>query len=783
MTETFGQYKLTKRLASGGMAEVYLAAVHGVAGFTKPVVIKRLHPRLSEDQDFVQMLIDEARITSQLTHTNICQVLDLGSVDTSYFIAMEYLAGDDLSTLQEFCRRKKKRLPAEAIVYILAEVLAGLDFAHRKEGPDGQPLGIIHRDISPQNIIVTYEGEVKIIDFGIAKARLRLVHTQAGVIKGKFRYMSPEQAMGGMIDHRTDVFAAGVVLYELLRGAPHSVELSNTEVLERIRKAEFEPLKRCRPDIPPELDSIVKKALKRKKEHRFSGANEFRAVLLKFLQQRDMAFGRSELARIMRQVFDEDRRRERSGSFAGPMNHPPNSGPVAPIPALANSIQRDSTSILDEEEQTPAYVSSGELPDPASVALQPRPTRAATARIKGQDPADSGQHTAPRTIPFSEGAPAESKMEFEATLSVDEQAITNQRRQQADANEPPEDEAQTQAFFRQQQAGNITAPDTLEQEDPEPMTQVREPAAAHQTIAATRAPPPSVQPAPQRRPSDARSRSVLHGPSIIQQPGHQAADSFQKPTNSLDFFKEKAAMGEVSEISSSQDTTDTQPALQPRPIISAGALVVLLLFVCGAAAFGLYLKNGSLFLFALAAPDHGVPDSAPALAAPIVDAAVAAEDHPSRVRRPRSRVAFKVQSNPPGARIHFCGRSLTKTTPVTLRAKAGKTCTLTLTLEGYVTYQEEITPRRGMRGIQASLEGRADTHEKMMGTLRITSIQVGTVFIDGQPRGTTPLLILSLPSRTYSVSVHFKALNVRTPRRRITISSGRTKAVHFDPSP
>ncbi len=780
MTETFGQYKLTKRLASGGMAEVYLAAVHGAAGFTKPVVIKRLHPRLSEDQDFVQMLIDEARITSQLTHSNICQVLDLGSVDTSYFIAMEYLAGDDLSTLQEFCRRKKKRLPSEAIVYILAEVLAGLDFAHRKEGPDGQPLGIIHRDISPQNIIVTYEGEVKIIDFGIAKARLRLVHTQAGVIKGKFRYMSPEQAMGGMIDHRTDVFAAGVVLYELLRGAPHSVELSNTEVLERIRKAEFEPLKRCRPDIPPELDNIVKKALKRKKEHRFSGANEFRAVLLKFLQQRDMAFGRSELARIMRQVFDEDRRRERSGSFAGPMNPPPNSGPVAPIPALANSIQRDSTSVLDEEEQTPAFVSSGELPAPASVALEPRPSRASTAMLKGQGAVDAGQHTAPQTIPFSERAPTESKMEFEATLSVDEQAITNPHRQQDGANESPEDAAQTQAFFRQQQAGNITAPDTLEQEDPEPMTQVREPAAEHQTLAATRAPPPSVQPAPQRRPSGARSRSVLHGPSIFQQPGPRAADSFQKPTNSLEFFQQKAAVGEIS---SSQDTTDTQPVHQPRPIISTSALVVLLLFVCGAAAFGLYLKDGSLVLFASATPDRGVPDSAPTAAAQIVDAAVAAEDHPSRVRRPRARVAVKVQSNPPGARIHFCGRSLTKTTPVTLRAKVGKTCTLTLTLEGYVTYQEEITPRRGMRGIQASLEGRADTHEKMMGTLRVTSIQVGTVFIDGQPRGATPLLILSLPARTYSVSVHFKALNVRTPRRRITVSSGRTKAVHFDPSP
>ena len=191
MQETFGKYALTKRLAIGGMAEVFQATVHGEAGFAKPVVIKRLHPRFNEDAEFVQMLIDEARLTAQLNHSNICQVLDLGSVGGSYYIAMEYVAGEDLRTLHDHFRRQKECIPVDCAVFIVSEVLAGLDYAHRKEGSDGRSLGVIHRDVSPHNVLISYEGEVKVIDFGIAKARSRLIQTQAGVIKGKFRYMSP----------------------------------------------------------------------------------------------------------------------------------------------------------------------------------------------------------------------------------------------------------------------------------------------------------------------------------------------------------------------------------------------------------------------------------------------------------------------------------------------------------------------------------------------------------------------------------------------------------------
>ncbi|MCB9555727.1 MAG: protein kinase [Deltaproteobacteria bacterium] len=308
----FGKYQLGERLAYGGMAEVFLATIEGEAGFSKPVVIKRLHPRLSRDGEFVKMLIDEARITAQLSQSNICQVLDLGSVDGSYYIAMEYIAGEDLQTIADRFQYLGRRLPDEAIVFVIGEVLAGLDYAHAKAGGDGRPLGIIHRDISPQNVLVSYDGDVKVIDFGIAKAQTRMVQTEAGVIKGKFRYMSPEQAAGSGVDHRTDIFAAGIVLYELLRGSPHMTGLPDTEVLRRMREADIEPLSRTRPTISPELARIVGRATARHAHDRYQTAGEFRDALATYMRDIGATFGRSRLATLMRETFSDARRQHRS---------------------------------------------------------------------------------------------------------------------------------------------------------------------------------------------------------------------------------------------------------------------------------------------------------------------------------------------------------------------------------------------------------------------------------------------------------------------------------------
>src|SRR5262245_27312132 len=213
----FGRYELVSRLGSGGMAETYRARLMGDAGVTKPVLIKKVLPEYATDQDFTTMFVSEARISAMLSHGNIAQVYDFGRVDGEYFLAMEFVDGPPLHRLLQRVRREAmSSLPVPIALFIGIEMCRGLHYAHTRKGDSGQPLGIVHRDISPDNVIVSYEGQVKIVDFGIAKARdVRGFHTEPGVVKGKFLFFSPEQARGEDVDARTDVWAAGVVLYEL----------------------------------------------------------------------------------------------------------------------------------------------------------------------------------------------------------------------------------------------------------------------------------------------------------------------------------------------------------------------------------------------------------------------------------------------------------------------------------------------------------------------------------------------------------------------------------------
>jgi hypothetical protein len=302
---TFGKYRLVQRLAYGGMAEVFLARVSGAAGFEKDVVIKRLHPQFCADRDFVAMLIDEAHIASQLAHTNICQVLDLGEVEGTYYLALEYIDGHDLFTVMRRLRRGGEMLPLPAAAYVVNEVLEGLGYAHRKKGSDGRPLGIVHRDVSPQNVLITNEGEVKIIDFGIAKARISSTKTQAGILKGKYRYMAPEQAEGRTVDQRSDLFSVGIVLYELLAGQVHGRGLSDMQLLERVRSAQFEPLRTFRPDLPPVLEELVERALDREPARRFQTAQEFQDALSGFLHATGLEFTKRDLGAMVRRLFPE----------------------------------------------------------------------------------------------------------------------------------------------------------------------------------------------------------------------------------------------------------------------------------------------------------------------------------------------------------------------------------------------------------------------------------------------------------------------------------------------
>jgi serine/threonine protein kinase len=306
----FGKYVLLERISVGGMAEVFKAKSFGVEGFEKLLAIKRILPSLAEDGDFIDMFIDEAKICGQLNHANVCQIFELGRVEDSHFIAMEYVWGKDLLQMQNRFRKLRQTMKPEMAGYIASKMCEGLDYAHKKKDATGKALGIIHRDISPQNILVSYEGELKIIDFGIAKAAVRSSKTQAGVLKGKFGYMSPEQVRGLPLDRRSDVFAIGTILYELLVADRLFVGESDFETLERVRNVDVPPPSKNVKDCPPELEKIILKALAKDVEDRYQWASEMQEELQAFLMSRDPVFTAKNLSQWMREQFAVEYKRE-----------------------------------------------------------------------------------------------------------------------------------------------------------------------------------------------------------------------------------------------------------------------------------------------------------------------------------------------------------------------------------------------------------------------------------------------------------------------------------------
>ena len=306
----FGKYLLLERIAVGGMAEVFVAKAFGVEGFERLLAIKKILPTMGDDGEFNTMFIDEARISVQLAHANIVQVLELGKVDDNLFIAMEYISGRDVRQLLERFRKRGKPMPFPQACTIVAKVCEALDYAHRKRDARGTPLGIVHRDVSPQNVLVSFEGDVKLIDFGIAKAESRLQRTQAGILKGKFSYMSPEQVRGQPIDHRSDVFAVGVLLWELLCGEKLFTGDSDFAVLEKVRTGQIPAPRKVNPAIPEVLERVMLKALAPEVRDRYQWASELHDALVRFTLIGDMVYGSRQLAEWMRDEFSNEFEKE-----------------------------------------------------------------------------------------------------------------------------------------------------------------------------------------------------------------------------------------------------------------------------------------------------------------------------------------------------------------------------------------------------------------------------------------------------------------------------------------
>jgi serine/threonine-protein kinase len=282
----FGKYTLLSRIATGGMANVFLALQRGEFGLEKLVVVKCLLPALVEESRFIEMFLDEARIAATLTHPNIVQIFDAGEVEGTYFIAMEYVEGQDLRRLSRVRReRGEPALPLDHAIYIVTQALSGLDYAHKKSDFSGSPLDLVHRDISPQNLLLAFSGNVKVVDFGVAKSAMHLSEqSSAGQLKGKIAYMSPEQARGMPVDARTDLFALTIVLYELTTGVRLFRGSSDVETLQRVYSAEYASPRSVRPAYPEVLEAIVARGLCKDRRQRYQTARQMQVDLMRFAE-------------------------------------------------------------------------------------------------------------------------------------------------------------------------------------------------------------------------------------------------------------------------------------------------------------------------------------------------------------------------------------------------------------------------------------------------------------------------------------------------------------------
>lgn len=307
----FGKFCLLERISVGGMAEVFRAKPLDAPNFDKFLAIKRILPNLAEDEEFISMFIDEAKIAVQLQHRNICQIYELGRLHDSHYIVMEFISGRDILAIQNRMRRERKIMSVGQAIYLTRQIAAGLDSAHKKTGPDGKPLNIIHRDISPQNILVSYTGEVKVIDFGIAKAATRSNKTQVGVLKGKFGYMSPEQVRGFPLDRRSDIFALGTLLHEMLTCRRLFYGESDFATLEKVRKVDIHPPSKHNPNVPPEIDRIVMRALAAEPDQRYQWCSELMDDIDNFLAKLRPPYTERTLEDWMQRTFAEELEGER----------------------------------------------------------------------------------------------------------------------------------------------------------------------------------------------------------------------------------------------------------------------------------------------------------------------------------------------------------------------------------------------------------------------------------------------------------------------------------------
>jgi serine/threonine protein kinase len=305
MSDSQQRYRVIEKLESGGMAEVFRAESEGLQGFRKQVAIKRVLPNLSSKKKFISMFLDEARLSAQLSHSNCVQVFDIGVGDNAFFIVMEFVDGGNLKSIIDHIKKTGRDFPVEAAVYICLEICKGLAYAHELTDSNGAPLHIVHRDMSPPNVLITKHGEIKIVDFGLAKANSQLEHSEPGIIKGKFSYLAPEAAMGQDVDARTDIFAIGIMLWELLSGQRLFLGDTDFQTVKKVQAAHVPSISGINKKVPKDLEAILGRALAREPEQRYQTARDLGHDLTRFLFKFAVPVSTFEIGKLVQGAMKE----------------------------------------------------------------------------------------------------------------------------------------------------------------------------------------------------------------------------------------------------------------------------------------------------------------------------------------------------------------------------------------------------------------------------------------------------------------------------------------------
>ena len=416
--DRFGQYEILERIASGGMAELFRARRSGVEGFQKIVAIKKILPHIAGDEEFIKMFADEAKLAAQLSHPNIVHIFDLGKIEAGgYFIAMEHVEGHDLRFILHLARETGLKMPVPLAVAVAAKVAAALDYAHRRRGDDGQDLHIVHRDVSPPNILVSTDGDIKLCDFGIAKAASKVSRTESGALKGKMPYMSPEQAWGKPVDQRSDIYSLGVVLFEMATGRKLFQGDSDLNLLEKVRAGEVVLPSSLDPEVPEALDAAVLKALAREPEDRYFSASDFLRDLDAILRNYEPPPSSADLATYVRRL--EAAELARRVARAREAQAPP------PIPAPKKAARPEFRISLTQPPAAPSPAVPPQAPavppvPPASAAspappAPPAPAPATRDRARPRVPVPAGIFAA---IPESARAEKKRRVRLYALIAA-----------------------------------------------------------------------------------------------------------------------------------------------------------------------------------------------------------------------------------------------------------------------------------------------------------------------------------------------------------------------------